>query len=215
MPAAVLSLTGSAGRAAAHQRSAHIQQQPARVRSLGDYERIIGLGLGSHGPRWAGTTYIRTRGAARRHDESSAAIESALPPASEPAAVVVARMEVERVSRARNHDGEPTAGVADGDGGSRRLSGPGNTQKLQPLAARQIRHTARHATRERDSRIVRRLGTVVRIEADEKTSQRAEYGAGLATESQGPQIATADLGALDVRPKTSVALQRATACCSS
>eukprot|EP00315_Gephyrocapsa_oceanica_P037429 CAMPEP_0185424744 /NCGR_PEP_ID=MMETSP1365-20130426/13450_1 /TAXON_ID=38817 /ORGANISM="Gephyrocapsa oceanica, Strain RCC1303" /LENGTH=90 /DNA_ID=CAMNT_0028028693 /DNA_START=313 /DNA_END=581 /DNA_ORIENTATION=+ len=90
-------------------------------------------------------------------------------------------MEVERVSRARNHDGEPTAGVADGDEGSRRLSGPGNTQKLQPLAARQIRHTARHATREHDSRIVRRLGTVVRIEADEKTSERAEYGAGLAT----------------------------------
>ena len=153
---------------------------------MGDYERIIGLGLGSHGPRWAGTTYIRTRRAARRHDESSAAIESALLPASEPAAVVVARMEVERVSRARNHDGEPTAGVAEGDGGSRRLSGPGNTQKLQPLAARQIRHTARHATRERDSRIVRRLGTVVRIEADEKTSERAEYGAGLATESRQP-----------------------------
>ena len=118
-------------------------------------------------------------------------------------------MEVERVSRAKNHDGEPTAGVAEGDGGSRRLSGPGNTQKLQPLAARQIRHTARHATRERDSRIVRRLGTVVRIEADEKTSERAEYGAGLATESRQPLPGhcgkgglgrpTRDLGSLVVR----------------
>ena len=174
---------------------------------MGDYERIIGLGLGSHGPRWAGTTYIRTRRAARRHDESSAAIESALPPDSEPAAVVVARMEVERVSRAKNHDGEPTAGVAEGDGGSRRLSGPGNTQKLQPLAARQIRHTARHATRERDSRIVRRLGTVVRIEADEKTSERAEYGAWLATESRQPLPGTAEKGPLDARPETSVALR--------
>ena len=208
VPAAVLSLTGSAGRAAAHQRSAHIQQQPARVRSLGDYERIIGLGLGSHGPRWAGTTYIRTRRAARRHDESSAAIESALPPDSEPAAVVSPewRSSASRERKTMTASRPPAwPKVTEGRGGSAVQETPRSFSR-----SRRGRSGTRRDT-PRGSAIRESCAVLAQWCASRPTRRRAKEPSteqGSLLRAKDPILASADLGALDVRPETSVALIR-------